>query len=115
LPLLHNRLFTGSYLKTALLLTTGNENIFAAQKPSLRIYPNPVYDNAIIELNNISEAESRIEIYNSLGKRVYFSVVRNTTSYSEEVDLSGFTPGIYFVKCSAVKEPVTFIVAKHCP
>lgn len=106
---------TFNHWKASASYTTLDENILTEQKPSLRIYPNPVYDNAIIELNNIAEAESRIEIYNSLGKRVYYSVVRNTTSYSEEVDLSGFTPGIYFVKCSAVKEPVTFIVAKHCP
>ena len=106
---------TFNHWKASATYTTLDENAILDQKPSLRIYPNPVYDNAIIELNNITEQESRIEIYNSLGKRVYFSLVRNTSSYSEEVDLSGFTPGIYFVKCSAVKQPVTFIVAKHSP
>jgi hypothetical protein len=93
--------------------TTMAPETVSAEEPLLRIYPNPVYDNVIIDIRGVREQELRIEIYNNLGKRVYSSVVRNSGSYSEEIDLSGYSPGIYHVKCSAVNKPVTFIVARR--
>jgi hypothetical protein len=82
---------------------------------TLRIYPNPVFYRATIELKNLKEAESKIEIYNTLGVKVYSKVINNVTSFTEEIDISGYLPGIYFVKCSSVRNPVTFIVAGRKP
>jgi hypothetical protein len=78
--------------------------------PSLTIYPNPARAKAIFILRNITEKESRVEMFNSQGIRVYSNTYENASFVSEEIDLTGFTPGIYIIKCSSVKKPVRFII-----
>jgi hypothetical protein len=49
-------------------------------------------------------------MFNSQGIRVYSNTYENVSFVSEEIDLTGFTPGIYIIKCSSVRKPVRFIV-----
>jgi hypothetical protein len=79
-------------------------------RPSLSIYPNPARSKAIFILRNIADKESRIEMINSQGIRVYSNTFENASFVSEEIDLTGFTPGIYIIRCSSVKMPVRFII-----
>jgi hypothetical protein len=78
--------------------------------PSLTIYPNPARGKAIFVLRNITEKESRIEMFNSQGVKVYSDTFENASFVSEELDLTGFAPGIYIIKCSSVRKPVRFII-----
>jgi hypothetical protein len=41
---------------------------------------------------------------------VYEADVRSSGIFTEEVDLSDFSPGIYIVKSSSVKRPARFII-----
>jgi hypothetical protein len=81
--------------------------------PLLQVFPNPSTGKVAISLQNITSSESFIEITNYLGKRIYSETVRETGMFTREVDLSGHTPGINFVKCSSVKHPVIFVLAKN--
>lgn len=78
--------------------------------PSLTVYPNPARSKAVIILRNITEKESRIEMFNSQGVKVYSTVFENASFVSGEIDITGFTPGIYIIKCSSVLKPVRFII-----
>jgi hypothetical protein len=78
--------------------------------PSLTVYPNPARGKAVFVLRNITGRESRIEMFNSQGVKVYSTMFENVSFVSEEIDLSGFTPSIYIIKCSSVKKPVRFII-----
>jgi len=79
-------------------------------RPSLTVYPNPARGKAVFVLRNITDRESRIEMFNSQGIKVFSTKYENTSYVSEEIDLSGFTPGIYIIKCSSVQKPVRFII-----
>lgn len=102
-------------LKTWTIITT-RESLFEDREskllPELQIYPDPVQGKAMISLKNIAAPESRIEILNSLGKRVYLSIVKKTGTFIEQADLSGLPPGMYIVNCSSVPRPVTFMLAR---
>ena len=80
--------------------------------PLLKVYPNPSTGRVIIYLENITSPKSRIEIINSLGERIYSTTIMETGLINENVDLSEFPSGIYIVRCSSVRNPVTFVLEK---
>jgi hypothetical protein len=81
--------------------------------PTLSIYPNPTRGKAILKLTNITEAEPRIEIFNSIGRKIYYSVVQSASVYFKEIDLSDCPPGIYVAKCSSVSQPAVFFLDRE--
>ena len=58
---------------------------------SITIYPNPTSSEVNISSENIINS---IEIFNSLGQRVYYSVVN---SIEKVIDISSFTNGVYIL------------------
>lgn len=74
-------------------------------KFNISIFPNPAFDK--ITVSSIEKAIA-IEIYNMLGEKVYTNnkLLQQTTN---EIDLSSFQKGIYFVK---VKIGTTFHIEK---
>jgi len=61
---------------------------------SIKIYPNPVKNKLFIE--NINSKEFIYIIYNSFGEEIKYG----STSHSNiEIDLSNFSPDIYFIQC----------------
>ncbi|HHZ65053.1 MAG TPA: T9SS type A sorting domain-containing protein [Flavobacteriales bacterium] len=61
---------------------------------SVKAYPNPVDD--ILTLTWAEQDIKEVVLYNSIGKRVY----GETTSFNSaklQIDLSGFSPGMYYV------------------
>ena len=68
---------------------SGVNNINAAQAPE--IFPNPAAGYVIIRMNRSAE----IGIYNTVGILVKQQLV---TPSNNHVDISGLTPGVYFIK-----------------
>ncbi|NQU35756.1 MAG: T9SS type A sorting domain-containing protein [Bacteroidetes bacterium] len=62
---------------------------------NLRVYPNPATSTLFVELENSTQQSYNIEVYNSVGSKVYSVKVinKNTT-----IDVSGWNSGIYVVK-----------------
>lgn len=60
---------------------------------SLRIYPNPVNDKLIIETTENVES---ISIYTITGVKVYNQ--QPTANSQQQIDVTGFNAGVYFVK-----------------
>ena len=58
---------------------------------SITIYPNPSNSEVNISSENIINS---IEIFNSLGQRVYYSVVNSNT---KTIDISSFVNGVYIL------------------
>ncbi|MFV0502306.1 MAG: T9SS type A sorting domain-containing protein [Bacteroidales bacterium] len=58
---------------------------------SITLYPNPTSSEVNISSENIINS---IEIFNSLGQRVYYSVVN---SIEKVIDISSFTNGVYIL------------------
>ncbi len=65
-------------------------------KQYIKIYPNPVYDNIIIEFEKLIGNDTySIEIINSLGQIQYQSKITRQKSL---INLCNFNSGIYFIK-----------------
>ena len=64
-------------------------NVIETYDDTLLIYPNPAKDH----INIIGENNLRIDIYNSLGQKIYSEDCGNSTT----IETSDWTSGIYFV------------------
>ena len=80
-----------------------NNTIEKPEKISLKIYPNPVYDNANIEIANFDNINNnfnaKIELYDMSGRLINtiaenFVVSNNIISF----DTSNISPGVYFIR-----------------
>lgn len=61
----------------------------------IKVYPNPVKEKLNIEFSIAEVRETNLSIVNSLGQVVYMSNAKNQL---EEIDLSSFKSGMYFLK-----------------
>ncbi len=59
---------------------------------SITIYPNPTNSEVNISSENFINS---VEIFNSLGQRVYYSVVNSNT---KTIDISSFSNGVYILR-----------------
>ena len=77
------------------LLTSSKDEL--SNKNNIVLYPNPTKGLVYISSDKSIEVEVRIEVYNNIGLLLQsknISLWNNTT----QIDLSGFTPGIYLIK-----------------
>jgi len=84
-------------------------------KAKVLLYPNPVKDQVTLEINDDSNSETRIEMYNSYGSKVMIKnlgVVSGTVT--SPIDVSGLENGMYLVRFFVGDhyESKTFIKAK---
>ena len=76
--------------------TTGMTSIFDAT--TLRVYPNPANDVAFVEWPEEIKDLKYITLHNAQGQFVKEFAVNNTiTSDRLEIDLKGFSKGLYFI------------------
>ncbi|MFZ4401169.1 MAG: T9SS type A sorting domain-containing protein, partial [Bacteroidales bacterium] len=63
-----------------------------------RIFPNPTSGKITINISGIKN-NIDLKIINMQGKEIYFSkIINNNQSHNQEIDLSSFSKGVYFVK-----------------
>ena len=74
---------------------------------SISIYPNPTNSEVNISSENIINS---IEIFNSLGQRVYYSVVNST---DKVIDISSFTNGVYILGVNTEKGVIRKKIIKY--
>lgn len=64
---------------------------------SFKIFPNPANDKLNLQFNTTAKTNLKVELVNVLSEIVYENMYFNSES-SAEIDVSGFSRGIYFVK-----------------
>ena len=65
----------------------------------MSVYPNPTRGLINIEFSNIDNKVSSLSIVNVLGDRIYNDDIDSSTpKYSNQLDLSKYSDGIYFVR-----------------
>jgi hypothetical protein len=73
--------------------------IEAISEPIARIYPNPIEHVLNIEISNTGQQGLEIEILTITGKIMYQKDYKSIAAqFTEQIDLSGYTKGIYLVK-----------------
>jgi hypothetical protein len=79
-------------------------NIEEIKEPITRIYPNPTDNILNIEISNTSNKGLEIEILDITGKIIYQREYENISAHlTEQIDLSGYTIGIYLIKVRQAK------------
>lgn len=92
---------TENYLKP---VSTNN----IEQNWNVSIYPNPVKDKLVIE--NPSNADASVTIYNLLGQRLMHENIKRGVNY---LDVSSLNHGIYIVECNQEGASKTFKIVKQ--
>jgi len=72
----------------------------------LRIYPNPVSGGFCMVDQKYLDLNSQIEILNLMGSVLYSNVV-SSLSHPVNIDVSGFSPGIYIVRTISGRQQFT--------
>lgn len=76
----------------------------------LSIYPNPSDGIIHLQFLDIQDYRTRIDVYNSLGEKVYTELISKTGSFTVEADLTKLPAGVYIVKCSNSEKPVIIVI-----
>jgi len=77
---------------------------------NLKIYPNPAKDKITIEFSNFEGFHLNLEIINPFGQLVYAS---ENVGEKQEIDLSEFPQGIYFLRLRNESGQKTFKIIKE--
>jgi len=77
---------------------------------SLKFYPNPVKDKLKIEYTSFELSDCKIELINSLGQ-IIFNI--DSVKQNQEIDLSTFPKGIYFLVLRNESGQKTFKIIKE--
>ena len=70
------------------------------------MFPNPAATILHLESNVISKDDVQIEIYDVLGKKVYFEKLTTNGTISISINITGFKSGIYSVRMICGNEQV---------
>jgi hypothetical protein len=76
----------------------------------IKVYPNPVKEKLNVEFSVAEIREIKLNIINAFGQTVYTS---NVTNQLEEIDLSLFKSGMYFLKIQSNSEQKVFKIIKE--
>lgn len=94
-----------------ILNTTGTESL--EKSADIKLYPNPAYNYLFISVNLDKKQNLKMELINPEGKVIYQKAMNNITEFRDEIDVSGFPEGFYFVRFYAEgKAQVYKIVVK---
>jgi len=93
--------WSNQYVYTSTSISELNSN-------KMLVYPNPTNGILNIEFNNFDNIYTSLSIVNILGDEVYKEQLENTSiKYSNQLDLSEYSNGIYFVKFSSIEKVIT--------
>lgn len=72
-----------------------------SQELSVSVFPNPSNGQFQLNIENLQSTNAIIEIYNATGEKVFSS---NVSKQEDEINLSNFSKGIYFIKVTSDKK-----------
>jgi hypothetical protein len=77
---------------------------------NIKLFPNPVDDVLHIALNNVSNSEAVIQVYDAIGRLIKINQVNNPNEII--LNFRNQDPGIYLVKVSYENEPNLYKIVK---
>jgi hypothetical protein len=80
------------------LLITNNNEIAFNKSLNLTVYPNPALDRVMVNISNNISSTCKLELLSVEGNVIYQNEIKNCERSSWEINLKGFSSGIYFVK-----------------
>lgn len=77
------------------------------ESSSVEVYPNPAKSEAYLKMNFDKASDLNVEIYNSLGAKVYASKYESFSTGTIKLDVSGLSVGNYVVKVNSVNGSIS--------
>lgn len=96
-------LLAGYYMRKAQSQTKQ----IATTKFNFSILPNPTSSNIFVKYSSLTDGEVVLQLINNLG-RVIKTITLENKQNEREIDLIGFSPGIYFYKLTANNSVIKF-------
>jgi hypothetical protein len=103
---------SAEWVVTVVHNTVGIEDI-VPDKNGMSVYPNPSDGRITMHFHDIETSPLSIEIFNSVGKKIFSEIVNKTGTFTVMTDLSGLPSGVYFVKYSGSARPVKILIIKN--
>ena len=84
-----------------------------SDKSGMSVYPNPSNGIITMHFRDITVSPVTIEIFNSMGKKIYAEIVNKTGSFSVSANLTSHPSGVYFIKYSGSVSPIKILIGKN--
>jgi hypothetical protein len=85
--------------KTTVKVVVNNAGARRDLSPVVKIFPNPVYGTALLELQDPAKGRTSISLYDVTGKMVLRKeFVKDDMYVNQQLDMSKFQKGVYFVE-----------------
>lgn len=95
------------YFKTDATGYLGLDDNMVIKDLGISVYPNPTIDNVYIEFDKIPDSYSELQLFNIVGKMVYYEEITNRKEI--EMDIGKFSSGIYFLNIVSDRVKIKFI------
>lgn len=99
------------FLASSNIKNTKDEKFYNLQKisnPEINIYPNPAQNELFLKISNLKSLPTKVQIFNTLGKRMTELNFDESTQGRLRFDLMSFYEGIYYLKIEQSGEaPIT--------
>jgi hypothetical protein len=82
-------------------------------KEKLLVYPNPSDGLFSLEFTNQTAPDTKVEIFNSLGMKVYTERIRKSGTFIATIDLRSLPAGTYYLKYTGSKQTYSLILKPH--
>jgi hypothetical protein len=92
------------------LLSSKNEKY---EQTDLKIYPNPSEGNVHLHFVGVKTSPTALEIYNTMGEKVFTETIKKTGDFTCETDLKKLHGGVYIVRYSEAEKPEIIVIKKH--
>jgi hypothetical protein len=95
------------------LISTLSEETDRQVRTGLMISPNPSAGKAQIHFTGVKTSPSSIEIFDTMGNRVFTRQITKTGEFTVVEDLKKLEGGVYTVKYSELDEPQLLVIKQH--
>jgi hypothetical protein len=98
----------GCSASDTIYLHSGNWiDIIPGTETIVSVYPNPVRGILTVDIAPNSPGEFVIELFSAQGQRLYHQKLQRSESFTKEINMSGYIPGIYLLKISTNGKGIT--------
>ena len=79
----------------------------------LKVYPNPSDGNFNLHFSEVKTSSSAIDIFNTMGEKVYTELIKGTGDFTVETNLKKLPVGVYIVRYSETEKPEFLVIKKN--
>ena len=83
-----------------------NDPLLGNDFSDLIVYPNPVQDKLTVDFRKVIESDTKIEVFDLVGNRMYTNNLKKNQVSSIQIDFSNFPSNLYYMKITNGKNTI---------